>query len=114
LELDALHRTRLVTPASKQEFRPSVNRLFQSVAQTCGRDAIAVLLTGMGNDGAEGMRTVRERGGLTLAQDESTSVVFGMAHEAVRGGGVDRVLPLQEIVPAILKRLQQIPGGFAP
>jgi len=72
------------------------------VARTFGRSAIACLLTGMGRDGAEGLLAVQHAGGLTLAQDEATSVVFGMPREALRLGAAHRVLPLSEIAPTLL------------
>lgn len=77
--------------------RPSVDVLFRSVAQHCGRNAVGVILTGMGDDGADGLRELHEAGAPTVAQDEKTSVVWGMPGEAVRRGGVDAVLPLPDI-----------------
>jgi len=84
--------------------RPSVDVLFDSVADAAGRDAIGVILTGMGADGAAGMRRLHEAGGRTIAQDEASSVIWGMPGEAIRHGGVDTILPLKDI-PAALKRL---------
>lgn len=81
--------------------RPSVDVLFASVAETYGPSAVGVLLTGMGADGADGMLAMHRAGAFTIAQDESTSVVFGMPKEAIARGAVDRVLPLHEIVPAL-------------
>ncbi|MBX3169862.1 MAG: chemotaxis-specific protein-glutamate methyltransferase CheB [Candidatus Eremiobacteraeota bacterium] len=72
-----------------QGFRPSANYLFHSVAQVFGRSVVAVILTGMGRDGVEGLRSVREAGGTILAQDESSSVVFGMPGAALKEGLVD-------------------------
>jgi two-component system chemotaxis response regulator CheB len=77
--------------------RPSVDVLFQSVARECGSGAAACLLTGMGRDGASGLLDVRKAGGFTIAQDEATSVVYGMPREAVLLGAAERVLPLGEI-----------------
>ena len=77
--------------------RPSVDVLFRSVAEAAGADAIGVILTGMGADGAEGLLRMKQAGARTIAQDESSSVVFGMPREAVRLGAVDRVLPLERI-----------------
>ena len=82
--------------------RPSVDVLFQSVAKAAGANAIGVILTGMGNDGAAGMLEMREAGAVTIAQDESTSVVFGMPGAAIGGGAVNFVHPLHAIAPAIL------------
>ena len=75
-------------------FRPSVSYTFDSAARAFGAATVAVILTGMGSDGVSGLRTVRERGGRVIAQDEETSVVFGMPGSAVAAGVVDDVLPL--------------------
>lgn len=82
--------------------RPSVDVLFHSVAEAAGPEAIGVLLTGMGADGAEGLLHMRRAGAVTLAQDEQTSVVFGMPKEAIARGAVRDVLPLSKIPEAIL------------
>jgi two-component system, chemotaxis family, protein-glutamate methylesterase/glutaminase len=81
--------------------RPSVDVLFESLAREHGSSVVACLLTGMGRDGAAGMLAIRRAGGLTIAQDEATSVVFGMPREAILLNAVDRVLPLPEIGPTI-------------
>jgi two-component system chemotaxis response regulator CheB len=81
--------------------RPSVDVLFESLASEYGRSALSCLLTGMGRDGAAGMLAIRRAGGLTIAQDEATSVVFGMPREAILLNAVDRVLPIQEIGPTV-------------
>ncbi|WP_157984605.1 chemotaxis protein CheB [Lentzea terrae] len=86
-------------PATHQ---PSVDELFTSVAEQAGAGSIGVLLTGIGDDGARGLLTMRERGGQTFAQDESTSAVFGMPQAALRIGAVTRLLPIHEIADAIL------------
>jgi two-component system, chemotaxis family, protein-glutamate methylesterase/glutaminase len=83
-------------------FRPSANYLLASVAQAFGRSAVAVILTGMGEDGVDGLRSVRRAGGIVLAQDEATSVVFGMPRAAIEAGLADAVLPLPEIAPRLL------------
>lgn len=83
--------------------RPSVDVLFRSVAQNVGFNAIGVILTGMGDDGARGMKEIQETGAPTIAQDENSSVVWGMPGEAVKRGAVDKVLPLDRIADAILK-----------
>jgi two-component system, chemotaxis family, protein-glutamate methylesterase/glutaminase len=77
--------------------RPSVDVLFESVAQVAKGDAIGAILTGMGSDGAEGMFKMKRAGARTIAQDEASCVVFGMPREAIRMGGVDRVLPLHQV-----------------
>lgn len=84
--------------------RPSVDVLFRSVAQAAGPNALGVILTGMGDDGADGMLEMRHAGAATIAQDESTCVVFGMPKEAIDRGGVDDVLPLPRIAGALLDR----------
>jgi two-component system chemotaxis response regulator CheB len=80
-----------------------VDVLFNSMADSVGQNALGVLLTGMGADGAQGLLAMRRAGARTLVQDEATSVVFGMPKEAIKKGGVDRVLPLAAI-PALLLR----------
>lgn len=83
--------------------RPSVDVLFRSAARYAGRNAIGVIMTGMGDDGAQGMSEMKQSGAsLTIAQDEATSVVFGMPHEAIKRGGVDKVLPLEEIAKVVM------------
>ncbi|HEY3406032.1 MAG TPA: chemotaxis response regulator protein-glutamate methylesterase [Ohtaekwangia sp.] len=77
--------------------RPSVNVLFHSVAEVKGKHAIGVIMTGMGDDGATGMLAMHQRGAYTIAQDESSSVVFGMPQKAILAGGVSTVLPLKDI-----------------
>jgi len=82
--------------------RPSVDVLFSSVAEAAGADAAGVLLTGMGADGARGLLKMRQAGARTIAQDEATSVVFGMPREAIALGATDQVLALDRISNAIL------------
>jgi len=81
--------------------KPSVDVLFRSAAECAGRDALAIILTGMGDDGARGMKAMHERGARTIAQDEASCVVFGMPKEAIAMGGVDEVLPLSRVAGAI-------------
>jgi two-component system chemotaxis response regulator CheB len=83
--------------------RPSVDVLFESVAEAAGARAVGVLLTGMGADGAAGMLKMRLAGAYNIAQDESTSVVYGMPREAVRRGAVDQVLPLHRIAGEVMR-----------
>lgn len=84
--------------------RPSVNVLFHSVARSAGPNAVGVILTGMGDDGAMGMLEMKREGAATIAQDEKTSVVFGMPKEAIIRGAVDEIVPLPLIPSVILKR----------
>ena len=83
--------------------KPSVDVLFRSVAQNAGSNAISVILTGMGDDGARGMLEMKEAGAPTIAQDEKTSVVWGMPGEAVKLGCVDTVTPLDYVAQKILE-----------
>ena len=83
--------------------RPSVDALFRSVARYAGRNAVGVIMTGMGDDGAHGMAEMKAAGARTIAQDEATSVVFGMPKEAIKRGGVDHVLPLEQIAGEVLR-----------
>jgi len=85
------------------QHRPSVDVLFRSVAEAAGAKAVGVIMTGMGEDGAAGLLEMRERGAATLAQDEATSVVFGMPREAVARGAVAEVLPLERLGSAALR-----------
>jgi two-component system chemotaxis response regulator CheB len=82
--------------------RPSVDVLFRSAARYAGRNAVGVILTGMGDDGARGMLEMKQAGAYNIAQDEASSVVYGMPKEALRMGGVDKVLSLGLIPPALL------------
>lgn len=83
--------------------RPSVDVLFKSVSRYAGSNAVGILMTGMGTDGAQGLLQMREAGAGTIVQDEKTCVVYGMPAEAVRLGAADKVLPLQEIAAAALR-----------
>lgn len=87
--------------------RPSVDVLFRSAARYAGRNAIGVIMTGMGDDGAQGMLEMKEAGAaLNIAQDEATSVVFGMPNEAIKRSAVDKVLPLESIASKVLHASQ--------
>ena len=81
--------------------RPSVDVLFRSVAKYAGRNALGVIMTGMGDDGARGLKEMHDAGARTIAQDEESCVVYGMPKEAVKLGAVDRILPLQHIAAAL-------------
>ena len=86
--------------------RPSVDVLFRSVAQAAGSESLGIILTGMGNDGAQGLLEMKNSGAQTIAQDEASCVVFGMPKEAIQCGAVDVILPLSEITA----RLQLMAG----
>ena len=86
--------------------RPSVDVLFKSVANVVGRNAIGVMLTGMGSDGAAGMREMKDAGSFNYVQDEASCVVFGMPREAILRGAADEILPLADIANAMLRRLR--------
>jgi two-component system chemotaxis response regulator CheB len=83
--------------------RPSVDVLFRSAARYAGPNGVGVIMTGMGDDGAQGMLELKEAGALTIAQDEASCIVFGMPKEAIKKGGVDRVLPLSAIPAQLLR-----------
>jgi two-component system, chemotaxis family, protein-glutamate methylesterase/glutaminase len=83
--------------------RPSVDVLFRSVAQFAGRNAVGVILTGMGNDGAEGLKGMRDAGARTIAQDEASCVVFGMPREAIKLDAADHILSLDRIAGKVLE-----------
>jgi two-component system, chemotaxis family, protein-glutamate methylesterase/glutaminase len=82
--------------------RPSVDVLFRSAARYAGKNAVGVIMTGMGDDGAKGMLELKETGARNIAQDEATSVVFGMPNEAIKLGGVHLVLPLQKLAGEVI------------
>jgi len=86
-----------------QHQRPSVDVLFTSVAECAGANAIGVILTGMGSDGAKGLLNMKKKGAKTLAQDEESCIVFGMPKEAIKIGAVDKVVPLSRIPEEIIK-----------
>jgi two-component system chemotaxis response regulator CheB len=83
--------------------RPSVDVLFRSVARCAGGNALGVIMTGMGDDGARGMKEMREAGASTLAQDEASCVVYGMPKEAVKLGGVQKSVPLAAIAQEVAR-----------
>ncbi len=94
-------RVRLHREPPRHHCRPSIDVLFESIATACGARGAACVLTGMGKDGAAGLLALRTAGGATFAQDQATSVVYGMPREAAANGGAERVLPLEDIGPAI-------------
>jgi len=82
-------------------YAPSVDRLFETASDACGSRLLAVILTGMGDDGARAIRKVRERGGRTIAESADSAIIFGMPREAIRTGAVEEIRPLSEIADAI-------------
>jgi two-component system, chemotaxis family, protein-glutamate methylesterase/glutaminase len=89
-------------------YRPCADVSLETAAEQFGPMTIAVILTGMGNDGAKGVKVVKDEGGYVIAQDEATSVIFGMPAEAIKTGVVDEVLPLEHVPAAIERRAVQI------
>lgn len=108
LGLDSRTRIRVAEDPPVDGFRPSGTYLFASMARVFGKESLAVVLTGMGKDGTEGLREIKGAGGMVIAQDEESSVVFGMPKAAINSGFVDRVLPLGEI-PFEISRLAGLP-----
>ncbi len=99
--------TRIAPSRPGDKYVPSVDRLFESAAKHYGPDLLAVVLTGMGDDGRKGVSAVKECGGSVIAESESTAVIFGMPQQAIRTGVVDAVLPLGEIATAIQRGVQR-------
>ena len=91
--------------------RPAVDPMFQSLAQCAGRNVIAALLTGMGKDGALGLREIQQAGGHSIAQDEASSVVYGMPREAIALGAADEILALEKIAEALTQQARKRGGG---
>ncbi len=97
--------TRVTAADERDKYTPSVDRLFESAAKHLGAELLAVVLTGMGDDGRSGVCSVNLAGGRVIAESESTAVIFGMPQQAIRTGFVDRILPLGEIAAAIQEGL---------
>jgi len=104
-------RLQLSTDPPRHSCRPSVDVLFESLAADCGAEVLACLLTGMGRDGAAGLLAIHRAGGSTLAQDESTSVVYGMPREAASLGAAQMILPLDQIGSKIAQLLSGAANG---
>lgn len=102
---------KLSSDSPVQGHRPSVDIMMASVAQSAGANALAVLLTGMGKDGAQGMLAIRREGGFTLAQNEESCVVYGMPREAVLLNAAEKVVHLKDMGKTLLERLQQMGAG---
>ena len=94
-------KLRLTQEPERNSCRPSIDVLFESFAKELGSNGAGCLLTGMGKDGAAGLLAIRRAGGRTIAQDEATSVVFGMPREAIMLGAAEQVLPLDHIAPRL-------------
>lgn len=101
------YRVRLSDAPAVNRHKPSVDVLFDSVARLLGPHAIGVLLTGMGQDGAKGLKKMKDAGAITMAQDEASSAVYGMPREAVRLRAVDHILPLDRIPQNLMRLLQE-------
>jgi two-component system chemotaxis response regulator CheB len=97
-------RVRVVNPASEQRYIPSVDALFASAAETFAARTIGVVLTGMGNDGHQGVMAIKKAGGTVIAESEESSVVFGMPKEAIATGCVDTVVPLALVCGEIMRK----------
>ncbi|MFK7160771.1 chemotaxis-specific protein-glutamate methyltransferase CheB [Marinospirillum sp. MEB164] len=102
----------LLARQQKDIYRPSCDALLLSVAEVFQQRAIGVILTGMGQDGAAGLLAVHQAGGLTLAQDEASSVIFGMNQQAIERGGVDQVLPVTALAEALQVAVRQTPALY--
>ena len=107
LELDSRGRFLHSSAPPFSGHRPSVTATFNAVASYYGSRAVAVLLTGMGRDGADGMLSIAQAGGLTIAQNEASCVVFGMPKEAIALGAADRVLPIADIAPMLIQYIKE-------
>jgi two-component system chemotaxis response regulator CheB len=105
------YRLRLADTPLVNGHKPSVDVMFNSLAKCAAQNTVAVILTGMGKDGAAGMFSLHEQGAYTLAQDEASCVVFGMPKEAINLGGVDKVIPLSTMAGAVIKYLQSVSAG---
>jgi two-component system chemotaxis response regulator CheB len=105
------YRLRLADTALVSGHKPSADVMFNSLAKCAAQNTVAVILTGMGKDGAAGMLSLHQQGAYTLAQDEASCVVFGMPKEAIKLGGVDTVLSLNAMAPAVVKYLQYVNAG---
>jgi two-component system chemotaxis response regulator CheB len=101
------YRARLTQSPPVHHCRPAVDVLFRSAAEHAGAQAVAVLLTGMGTDGARGMKALHAAGARTLAEHEESCVVYGMPQAAIKLGAVDQVAPLAQMPQAILQALAQ-------
>ncbi|MCZ6464853.1 MAG: chemotaxis-specific protein-glutamate methyltransferase CheB [Proteobacteria bacterium] len=103
--------TRVTPNGPSDKYTPSADRLFETAAKHFGSDLLAIVLTGMGDDGRRGVTRVKEAGGSVIAESEESAVIFGMPQQAIRTGAVDRVLALSEIPAAIQSGLSGVSGA---
>jgi two-component system chemotaxis response regulator CheB len=108
MEVDDAFRVRLVSGSKRFGVRPAANVTMVSASEIFGANTIGVTLTGMGHDGAFGMKTIKRRGGMTIAQDEQSSVVFGMAKSACELNAVDSLLPPEQISETIMMEVKRL------
>ncbi len=111
MQVDMRGTVELIKEPPYKGLRPSANYLFASLARAFGSRAIGIVLTGMGNDGIDGLEALHLTGGLTLAQDQPSCVVYGMPREAIARGAVDQVLSLDQIALALVNWRDERPGG---
>lgn len=110
LRLESNYFVRLKSDPPVHSVRPAADPLFISIAKYAGKNSIGVILTGMGQDGAKGLLEMKKAGSFNIAQDENTSVVFGMPKVAITIGAVDAVLPLERIADRIMKECEKREG----
>ncbi len=100
----------LIKKSSPEDrYVPSIDLMMKSIAEKFGSKTMGILLTGMGNDGKEGMLDIKDRGGFTIAESEESSIVFGMPREIILAGGADTILPLEKIPAEIMKKMKKGP-----
>jgi two-component system chemotaxis response regulator CheB len=104
-------QARVARAESGELYAPSVDRLFNSASDSCRERLIAIIMTGMGDDGARAIRRVRQQGGKTIAESAETAIIFGMPNEAIKTGAIDEVLPLEAIADAIERLCGGLKGG---
>lgn len=113
MRVDGSRKIVFVARHEKDIYRPSCDLLLSSAAESFGKKAIGIILTGMGSDGVAGMKRIKEAGGRTIAQDEQTSIIFGMARLAIESGCIDTVLPLEAISSEIARAAAADVGASA-